>query len=348
MEIQDVNTLFDTIRKSNDYIKLTDPMGYIKENSSSTDLPDHSRSPGDLIDLIAARISKDGIYDIYTRCLSDKKHFAASFSVTDEYLAQEHSHNYIELAFVLNGTMHIQFENHIEKFQAGEICLIKRGILHSDFLKCDDTIILYLGIADDFFDKTFLADFASHASEIFIRNIIVRKRMEHDFVRFSQKRTSAMIPHLYLNILEEFYNLKPGYVRLIQGYSERILCLLPDEYQISLTNIEHNEYLYYVYKDVTSYIEEHYASVTTKELSRVFGYNPDYFNRLLKRFSKRGYTELLQSTRIKAAASLLETTRLSVENISQMVGYSNLGYFYRTFHGLYGCTPKEYRTRFSH
>ncbi|MFV0363373.1 MAG: helix-turn-helix domain-containing protein, partial [Suipraeoptans sp.] len=348
MQIQDMNIWFDTIRKSTTYMKSTDPMEYNNENSSIISLPDHSRSPGDLIVLTAARISKEGFYDIYTRSLPGLKHFAASFSIPGEYLTQAHSHNYIELAYVLAGTMYIQFEDYIEKFETGEICLIERGFLHADFLKCDDTIILYLGIADVFFDEAFLTDSVSYISELFIRDIIMQKRMKHDFVRFYPKYATATIPHLYLNILDESYHLKPGYIRLIKGYCERILCLLSAEYQISLTNVERNEYLYYVYKDVKSYIEEHYASVTTTELSQVFGYNQDYFNRLIKRFSDRSYTQLLQSTRIKAASTLLETTELSIEKISQIVGYSNLGYFYRTFHATYGYTPGEYRANISH
>ncbi|MDO4285159.1 MAG: AraC family transcriptional regulator [Eubacteriales bacterium] len=345
MLMQNINDWFDRIQQSADEVTSADPMAYIEKNSSITNLPDHSRSPSDLIVLIAARSSREGLYDIYTRSLPGGQHIASSFSFPDDYPAQEHSHNYIELAFVLNGSMHIRFENHTETFETGEICLIKRGILHSDLLKRDNSIILYLGIADSFFDKTLLADFASHTSEAFIRDIIVKKRMEHDFVRFIPKHISGSVPRLYLNILEEFYCLKPGYVRLIQGYSERILCLLPAEYQVSLTKIEHKEYLYHVYQDVKSYIEAHYDTVTTTELSQIFGYGPDYFNRLIKRFSQKSYTELLQGTRIKAAASLLETTKLSVEAVSQLVGYSNLGFFYRTFRAAYHCTPKEYRRK---
>ena len=343
MQLEEIISWFDAIRKSAACINPSMPMEYIAQNSSIVMLPDQSRSLEDLISLTAVRISSDGLYDIYTHSFPGNRHFASSFSIPSEYLTQKHSHNYVELALVLAGTMYIQFGDQTEKFEKGEICLIKRDLLHADFLKCDDTIILYLGISDAFFDKAFLTGSASQSSEAFIRDIILKKHMEHDFIRFSPKRASSVIPNLYLNILDEFYHAKPGYIYLIKGYSKRILFLLPTEYQVSLTNVEYKEYLYYVYKDVTAYITEHFSSVTTKELSHVFGYNQDYFNRLLKRFSGRSYTELLQSARIKAAASLLKTTRLPIESISQKVGYSNLGYFYRAFQAAYGCKPKEYR-----
>lgn len=345
MDIQRIQAWFNNIQASALYTDPDSSIEYINANSHMVHLPDHSRTPEDLIIFTAARISKKGFYDISIHSLSKKEAFSASFPISNHYLTSEHSHNYIELAFVLKGTMCLRFGNQNEKFEEGEICLIKHGILHSDLLERDDTIILYLGIADDFFDRVFLADFVSHASERFVRDIIVEKRQQHDFVRFTPRRPSPLTVRLYLEIFREFQENRPGCIRLIQGYTERILCLLPSEFSISLTNIEHRKYLYYVYLDVKAYIEKHYATVTVSELSSVFGYNPDYFNRLIRRFSGNSYSSLLQSTRLKEAADLLETSSHSVETISRLVGYSNLGFFYRSFYARYGCTPGEYRKK---
>ena len=345
MRPEEVSTWFDEIRRFASVPGGENPLTYISENSGLISLPDLSRSTSDLILLIAARISAEGIYDVFTCSLPDQKHFSATYPISDALVADVHSHNYMELAFVLCGTMYIRFGDTTETFEAGEICLIRQGLLHADFLKCNDTIILYLGINDRFFDKAFFLEADGRASNTFLRDLIVTKRMAHDFVRFIPKHSSSMIPTLYLQILEETIRLEPGHLHLVEGYCERILYLLPAEYQITLTDVEKKEYSFCLYKDVKAYIEDHYATVTTNILAEQFGYNRDYFNRLIKKFSGRTYTQLLQDTRIKAAASLLETTALSIEAISQIVGYSNLGYFYRTFTAAYGCRPKEYRRR---
>ena len=345
MRPEEVRTWFDKIRRFTSVPGGENPFTYISESSGLISLPDHSRSTSDLIMLVATRISTEGIYDIFTCSLPNRRCFSATYPIPDAFVADVHSHNYMELAFVLCGTMYIRFGDTTETFEAGEICLIRQGLLHADFLKCNDTIILYLGINDRFFDQAFFSDADGRASNTFLRDIIVKKRMAHDFVRFIPKHPSAVIPFLYLQILEEMFRLEPGHLHLVEGYCERILYLLPAEYQITLTDVERSEYSFYLYKDVKAYIEEHYAAVSTKVLSEQFGYNQDYFNRLIKKFSGRTYTQLLQDTRIKAAASLLETSTLSIETISQMVGYSNLGYFYRAFQAAYGCRPREYRRR---
>lgn len=339
----DLNQMFDAIRCLSLYTDSDSSMEYINRNTIIRQLPDNSLSMGDLITLLAVRISKDGFYDVYTRSLSNKMQFSASFRIPGEWKTQEHSMNYIALLLVLQGTMFIRFEDHTERFEAGELCLIRRGVPFSDLIKPNDTIILYLGIENAFFNQSFLSDFGTRSSDAFIRDLIVEKQHKHDFVRFAPKSAAPELPRLYLSILTEFLDVKPGYSHLIKGYSERILSLLPVEYNISLTSIEHKEFLYRVYQDVVAYIESHYATVTATELSHVFGYNPDYFNRLIRRFSGKTYTRLLQETRMKAAASLLETTALSVERIASDVGCGNLGLFYRAFKSLYHCTPKEYR-----
>ena len=63
-------------------------------------------------------------------------------------------------------------------------------------------------------------------------------------------------------------------------------------------------------------------------------FQEDYFNRLIKSKTGLTYTAYLQDLRLKEAEHLLLTTRLSVDEISQQVGYQNKGYFYKIFTGF--------------
>ena len=65
--------------------------------------------------------------------------------------------------------------------------------------------------------------------------------MQNDFVRFIPKHPSPMIPQLFLRVLEEMFRLDPGNLHLTEGYCERILYLLPTEYQIMLTDVERRD-----------------------------------------------------------------------------------------------------------
>jgi len=55
---------------------------------------------------------------------------------------------------------------------------------------------------------------------------------------------------------------------------------------------------------------------------------------------------LIHSEKLEKARSLLVSSSLSINEISQMCGYPSLQYFYSVFKKSYATTPKEYRERF--
>ncbi|WNN44366.1 MULTISPECIES: D-xylose utilization transcriptional activator XylR [Winslowiella] len=55
---------------------------------------------------------------------------------------------------------------------------------------------------------------------------------------------------------------------------------------------------------------------------------------------------LIHSEKLEKARSLLVSSSLSINEISQMCGYPSLQYFYSVFKKSYAATPKEYRERF--
>ena len=48
---------------------------------------------------------------------------------------------------------------------------------------------------------------------------------------------------------------------------------------------------------------------------------------------------------MKAAAEMMKTSKLTIDEIMYKVGYDNRSTFYKNFKEQYGVTPKEYRQR---
>ncbi|MFA9455265.1 response regulator [Halalkalibacter sp. AB-rgal2] len=73
------------------------------------------------------------------------------------------------------------------------------------------------------------------------------------------------------------------------------------------------------------------------------GYNASYLSRLFKVETGKGFVQYLRDIRMKHACYLLINSKLTIEHISQKVGFLDEKHFRRTFKKDLGMTPGEYR-----
>lgn len=82
-------------------------------------------------------------------------------------------------------------------------------------------------------------------------------------------------------------------------------------------------------------------------LAETFNLVPRTFVRRFKQATQKTPLEYLQSIRIEAAKSLLETQNLPLEKVVQQVGYEDLSSFTRLFKKSTSLSPSQYRKKFS-
>lgn len=97
---------------------------------------------------------------------------------------------------------------------------------------------------------------------------------------------------------------------------------------------------------IIRYMNYHTDAVTLKEIARHFSYHPNYISTLLRRETKKTFSEILLELRMKRADILLKETSLSVDEIACMLGYSNSSNFYKAFREYYHVSPRKYERSF--
>lgn len=83
------------------------------------------------------------------------------------------------------------------------------------------------------------------------------------------------------------------------------------------------------------------------ELARQLAVSERTLNRRFKRAMGKAPLHYLQTLRIDVAKRLLETRELTMDAVSQRVGYGDLSTFRRLFRRETGLSPREYQRRFS-
>lgn len=95
--------------------------------------------------------------------------------------------------------------------------------------------------------------------------------------------------------------------------------------------------------EIIDYIEKNARTCTLKETALLFNYHPKYLSQLIKQTFNKTFKEIQTEQRMKNAIQLLRYSELSIAEISQNVGISNVSQFYKNFSALYTLSPNEYR-----
>ena len=93
---------------------------------------------------------------------------------------------------------------------------------------------------------------------------------------------------------------------------------------------------------IVRYMNEHTEVVTLKDIATHFSYHPNYVSTLIRREFGKTFSEILLAQRMERAKVLLGGTKLPIEEIAFMLGYSNSSNFYKAFREYYHAAPREF------
>lgn len=93
------------------------------------------------------------------------------------------------------------------------------------------------------------------------------------------------------------------------------------------------------------YLETHYQeNISLKMLEDEFYFNASYISRIFKIKTGENYSDYLLRLRIEQARKLLTSSKYSIRQISEMVGFGSSKYFSKVFKDMVGVQPIAYRS----
>lgn len=97
-------------------------------------------------------------------------------------------------------------------------------------------------------------------------------------------------------------------------------------------------------RNCISYIESHATDkIVLSEIAEYIGYSEYYLSRKFKTETGININEFIKNHRITLAKNLLETTELSIQEISEQLQFCSRSYFTDIFHKTVGISPTDYR-----
>lgn len=277
---------------------------------------------------------------------------AASFSYSCHFepgdRTQLHTHEYLELSYVVSGRFRQRILGKDIIFEQGDLCLIDKNCLHQDYLDSDSASILFLGIENDIFEEIMDSHAAGERILSFLQSALLKQKNLQQYLHFKPNPgTGTRLEECLGLLLQELVTHDEASSYICRGLLMRIFRILSADYDFSLSRELKKEMNWLLYEEITGYIRQHYRDISIRQLCGRFHFQEDYFNRLLRQKTGMTYTEYVQKLRLDEAEHLLTTTRLSIDQVADAVGYQNKGYFYRIFTERHHMTPARFRKEHS-
>ena len=291
--------------------------------------------------------SIDNHNDIYASMVPSAKPFCYHYYFDSSEMTQLHTHEYIELAYVVDGHFKQRILGKDIEFHKGELCLIDQNCLHQDYLQNQSATILFLGIANNMFKELIHENTATDKVNAFLQSAVMAQKDVQQYLHFRPAAPDSpdisYLENCLMMLLSELCHPDAGSDFICKGLLLRIIRCLSTRYEFSLSKEQRRTMSWIIFEDVSDYMKQHYKTVTLRDLVKLFHFQEDYFNRLIKDKTGMTYSAYLQHIRLEKAEQLLTSTKMTIDEISEAVGYHNKGYFYKIFTEKNGMKPSQFR-----
>jgi len=264
------------------------------------------------------------------------KQMPFAFYETDAKQEMIHSHNCLELNYIISGTGYYLIEDKSYPIQEGDIFLINNLEHHMAVHENNLNMLVFV------FDQSFVWDSSDeydYLKPFFERSNDFSNKLDRNSPIHTQIRDTIF------HIKEESTHQKMGWELMIKAWLMVALALFYRHYSESNALGNHTRVNSYDrIRKVIEYIHSNFdEELSLEQLSKIALMNKSYLSSIFSKFMHMKVFDYIELVRINNAKVLLKTTDLSILEIALESGFKSSSYFSRIFKRTMGITPGEYR-----
>jgi len=298
----------------------------------------------------ASRHRSDEFIDMLLKKRLDEKIFFSRNANVEIYHhfrylpAYWHSHNFIEIACVIQGSCVNCIADQELVMEIGDICIIAPGTVHAISAFSDECMMLNFIIRTSTFEDTFFGVLSENdvLSDFFMR--MLYQKHSKSYLMFRAGNDPEILNFIGY-AWQEFWSNRQ--------YKDRMLNSIINALFISILRNHGTDFVSPESRSrqedentilILKYIQEHYNTVTLSELASFFNYSERQIQRIIKAGTGMSFSQNIQKLKLRQTIRLMQNSDLSIAAISEELGYSAPENFRHIFKKYYGMTPAEYRS----
>lgn len=253
----------------------------------------------------------------------------------------EHTHNYIEVIYMCQGSTHHVINGEDVLLKKGELLFLNQQATQEIYPAGKEDIAINFMILPEFFDYGLqMMEQEDNQLRSFVIDCLRGNNHQGGYLHFM---VADILPvqNLVENLIWTIMTSQPNKRSIKQATMGLLFLQLMNHMDKVVTDEKNNQQRLIL--SVLGYVEEHYRDGELTELAQILHYDLHWLSKEIKKQTGKNYTDLVQNKRLSQAAYLLTNTHMSVLDISLAVGYDNASFFHRIFQKKFGVTPKKYR-----
>ena len=256
-----------------------------------------------------------------------------------------HWHTELEWTYILEGEICYQVNEHVFYLKQGQGILCNSNVLHmgkavneKDCHYVSVTVHprLYGGFENSFLDKQYVSPIVGSISCAYVlleedagwKSQVIRRLRQTEKLYQGRKENSEF--QIYLLLMENWLTVWEN----CWGEQE-----IQEKNAAESRNIQR-------LKAIFGYLHEHYAEkITLEDVAKQVNICKAECCRLFKKYMKESLFDYLLDYRIERSTAFL--TEYTVIEAAERSGFASPAYYTKVFKERMGCTPKEYKKKFS-
>ena len=250
-----------------------------------------------------------------------------------------HSHDYYEACYILSGACTNVINNQLEYLKEGDFCLLPPGARH-DYEFLPDSLVFYFSIHPAIFSGCCaqLLDGDTTVSHFLLDSLYNDNHEQYLLIHTGDDRSLRLMAMFMFQLMVGFGQTSNQVLgaQLLSFFAR--MNLYP---QIRVQSTPPKAKLLDL--ELLNMIRQNFSTITLSDLARHLHYTVPYCSKYLKEHLGCTFSELVRRMRFQAAEDYLLNSDMSVNQISETLGYENPENFIRAFKKNFHMTPARYR-----
>lgn len=268
-------------------------------------------------------------------------------SELEEYMNVMHKHDFIEIAYVLDGKGKHAVGNNQYEISKGDLFIINYDVPHGFFAMDDSSdipVVYNCVFMPGFIDNSLFGSMNINdvASSFLFKSLFPDHSNTLPDLKL-QGTDYIEIGDIFNKMYLEYKAMKKGYPDIIRAYLiELLIKIMRYMYMYNYKTVSAKNFE--LITNAVDYLKQNYNTEIKLEDIAVKSFtSKNYLSKLFKEVTGINFSEYIHKIRINEACSLLRNTDQSVSSIAEQVGFNDMKFFYEIFRRITGTTPGKYR-----